>query len=98
MVVARAGYHCLSALTNHDTINNLTKYNHKPLIKEIVTTSLDTTKGIPQHKNAFWTHITRTQFDVKLFYDEFTAQTGLDNLKVMSAKVDCRITKEMSVS
>lgn len=36
---ARTVYHCLSVLTNNDTLNNTTKNNYKPLITEMSNNS-----------------------------------------------------------
>ena len=96
--VARAAYHCMSVLTNNDTLNQVTKNNPNPFIKEMVAFSLDGKRGIPQHKNTFFCSITNAKFDVKLFYDEFGQQTGFSNsLEIIPAKVDPRVNKEMPI-
>lgn len=96
--MARAIYYSLSALTNTDVINNITKENPNPLAHSLIDLSMDDAKGTPQHKEAIVTHISNQKFLAEPFYNHFVSKSPYGYYKWNSQlKIDSRHLKEFPV-
>jgi hypothetical protein len=95
--IARAAYHCLSAMTNPHVMNNIFKNDHQAFINSTVKLSVDHTTGTIQHKSAFMRHLLSHKFDGQVFYFHFSKTTGIKTITCMEGFTDMRVMNELPV-
>lgn len=94
---ARAAYHCLSAITNQNVMDNTFKSDYNAFIDSAITLSLNHATGTIQHKSAFMRHLITHKFQGKVFYSSFCKKTGIQNITSVDGNTDMRVMNELPV-